>query len=70
MDRSTVTRAQSFIRSAPLPCATRNSFLRSRTWNDLGIGRRTRRLQLIGEAVSGDDGRSYRAQICALVQKR
>jgi putative tryptophan/tyrosine transport system substrate-binding protein len=45
-------------------------FLRSRAWNDLGIGRGTRRLQLIGETVSGDDGRSYRAQICALVQKQ
>ena len=45
-------------------------FLRSRARNDLGIGRGTRRLQLIGETVSGDDGRSYRAQICALVQKQ
>jgi hypothetical protein len=44
-------------------------FPHSRAWNDLGIGCGTHRLQLIGEIVSGDDGRLHPAQICALVQK-
>jgi hypothetical protein len=44
-------------------------FPHSRAWNDLGIGCGIRRLQLIGEFVSGDDGGLHPAQICALVQK-
>jgi putative tryptophan/tyrosine transport system substrate-binding protein len=45
-------------------------FLRSRAWMISVWGAVLAVCSSSGETVSGDDGRSYRAQICALVQKQ